>query len=264
MARPRTPTGPPPPPPVQKLRIRYARRGRLRFSSTRDFARALERALRRAQIPMAYSAGFHPHPKISYAGAAPTGTASEAEYFEISLAQVRDPDEVAHLLNDALPPGLDILEVVTASPGALADRLEASVWLMAFADTPVPTMRRAVDDFLACESVMVTRMVKSGPKPVDARAAVLSALVMPAQDAPDIVDGVVEQGGLSSCAILKLVVRHVTPAVRPDDVLSAMRSATGTTIPRPVRTTRLAQGPVLADQADVADPLAADRDTAGS
>ena len=72
----RTPDGPPPAPAVQKLRIRYAKRGRLRFSSTRDFARALERALRRADVPMAFSGGFHPHPLISYANAAPTGTAT--------------------------------------------------------------------------------------------------------------------------------------------------------------------------------------------
>nr|WP_284287703.1 TIGR03936 family radical SAM-associated protein [Angustibacter aerolatus] len=78
----RTPDGPPPPPVVQKVRLEYAKRGRLRFSSHRDFQRALERALRRSDVPMAYSAGFHPHPRISFAGAAPTGTASEAEYVE--------------------------------------------------------------------------------------------------------------------------------------------------------------------------------------
>ena len=72
----RQPEGPPPPPTVQKLRIRYAKRGRLRFASHRDLARALERALRRAQVPMAFSAGFSPHPKISYIGAAPTGAAT--------------------------------------------------------------------------------------------------------------------------------------------------------------------------------------------
>ena len=69
----RSPTGPPPPPTVQRLRLRYAKRGRLRFSSHRDFQRAFERALRRAEVPMAYSAGFSPHPKVSYANAAPTG-----------------------------------------------------------------------------------------------------------------------------------------------------------------------------------------------
>src|SRR5438132_10708386 len=111
MAR-RSPEGPPPPPVVQRVRFRYAKRGRLRFTSHRDFARAFERALRRAGVPMAYSAGFTPHPKISYVGAAPTGVASEAEYLEIGLAQTCDPEEVRRDLDAALPAGLDIVEVV--------------------------------------------------------------------------------------------------------------------------------------------------------
>lgn len=76
---------------MQRIRLRYTKRGRLRFTSHRDFQRAFERALRRAEVPMAYSAGFTPHPKVSYANAAPTGTGSEAEYLEIALTQTRDP-----------------------------------------------------------------------------------------------------------------------------------------------------------------------------
>ena len=64
---------------VQKLRLRYAKRGRMRFTSHRDFARAFERAIRRAGLPIGHSSGYTPHPKISYAGASPTGAASEAE-----------------------------------------------------------------------------------------------------------------------------------------------------------------------------------------
>src|SRR3954471_21300807 len=109
MAR-RAPEGPPPPPVVQRVRMRYAKRGRLRFSSHRDLARALERALRRAGVPMAFSAGFTPHPKISYVGAAPTGAASEAEYLEIGLSEPRDPEQIRAALDDALPPDLAVLE----------------------------------------------------------------------------------------------------------------------------------------------------------
>ena len=108
----RTPDGPPPPPAVQRLRVHYAKRGRLRFSSHRDFQRAFERALRRAAVPMAYSAGFSPHPKVSYANAAPTGAASEAEYLEIALAQRCDPERLRAALDESLPPDLDVLEVV--------------------------------------------------------------------------------------------------------------------------------------------------------
>jgi radical SAM-linked protein len=244
MARQRVPEGPAPDPAVQKLRVRYAKRGRLRFSSTRDFQRALERALRRAGVPMAFSAGFHPHPKISYANAAPTGTASEAEYFEISVTQRVDPESVRRSLDAALPDGLDVLEVVEAAAGALADRLQASDWVMDFGGLSVEELQRAADVLLARDRAEVTRMFKTGPKTFDARTAVVSLVAQPSQR-PD-------------CAILRVVVRHTTPAVRPDDVLTALRAATELAPPTPPLVTRLAQGPLRPATAGVADPLAAD------
>ena len=126
----RQPEGPPPPPTVQKLRIRYAKRGRLRFASHRDLARTLERALRRAQVPMAFSAGFSPHPKISYLGEAPTGAESEAEYLEIGLSVRCEPEAVRAALDAALPDEVAVLECVEAGEGtgSLADRIDTSVW----------------------------------------------------------------------------------------------------------------------------------------
>lgn len=245
----RTPDGPPPAPAVQKLRVRYAKRGRLRFSSTRDFQRALERALRRAAVPMAFSAGFHPHPKISYANAAPTGTASEAEYFEISVTERVDPGRMRTALDEALPQGLDVLEVVQAPAGALADRLQASQWLMEFQDMAVISLEHATAQLLAREQVEVTRVMKNGPRTFDVRGAIVSLVALPAPD--------------STCAILKLVVRHTTPAVRPDDVLTALQSVAALTTPIPPLVTRLAQGPLHIATATVTDPLAADQDVDG-
>src|SRR5437899_1408341 len=124
----RQPDHPPPPPVVQRVRVRYAKRGRLRFASHRDFARAFERALRRGGVPVAYSAGFTPHPKISYVGAAPTGVASEAEYLEIGLAERVDVARLRAELDSALPDGLDVVEAVEAAGGSLAERMQASAW----------------------------------------------------------------------------------------------------------------------------------------
>jgi radical SAM-linked protein len=245
----RTPEGPPPPPAVQKLRVRYAKRGRLRFSSTRDFQRALERALRRAAVPMAFSAGFHPHPKISYANAAPTGTASEAEYFEISVTDRVDPDSLRDALDEALPVGLDVLQVVEAAPGALADRLQASDWVMEFRGLPLDRLEDAAQALLARDVVEVTRTMKSGPRTFDVRSAVVSL------DASASADG--------SCAILRTVVRHTTPAVRPDDVLNALQAVAALAPPTPPLVTRLAQGPLRTATATVADPLAIDQDADG-
>lgn len=258
MARQRVPEGPPAAPPVQKLRIRYAKRGRLRFSSTRDFQRSLERAVRRAGVPMAYSSGFHPHPKISYAGAAPTGTASEAEYVEIAVVERLDPDRLRAALDAALPTGLDVLQVVEAEPGALADALQASVWRIEFDGLSDTQLREAVEAFLALPEALVTRGFKNGPRTFDARGPVLDA---------EVTTGVVDRASGPegpACAILHMVVRHTTPAVRPDDVLTALRTAAALTPPSPPRVTRLAQGPLLDTPARVADPLAADQDAVGA
>ena len=256
-ARQRVPEGPAPDPAVQKLRIRYTKRGRLRFTSSRDFQRALERALRRADVPMAFSAGFHPHPKISYANAASTGTASEAEYVEISVTQRVDPESVRVALDEALPPGIDILTVVEAAPGALADRLEASDWLLEFGGLDVATLRGAVDALLARDTAEVTRMTKSGPRTFDVRGAVLTAVVQPADEAR--ADTAAKLGPAhvisEDCAILRMVVRHTTPAVRPDDILTALREIADLQPPRPPLVTRLAQGPLDTATARVADPL---------
>ena len=111
---------------MQWLRLRYARRGRARFTSHRDFSRAFERALRRAAVPMAYSSGFSPHPRISYANAAPTGAASEAEFLEIGLSVACDPERVRSDVDAALPAGLDIVAAEVSPGDTLADRLTGS------------------------------------------------------------------------------------------------------------------------------------------
>lgn len=239
-------------PPVQRLRLQYAKRGRLRFSSHRDFARAFERALRRAEIPMAYSAGFHPHPKISYVGAAPTGVASEAEYLEIALAERRDPDQVAQAIDAVLPTGLDIIRAVDVAScrlGSLAEAIQASLWRLELAGD-VHLLQTAVADFLASDQVLVQRLTKDGSRDIDARAAVLSAVVEPDTES----EAVSDRGVGSQRAIMTMVVRQVTPTVRPDDVLAALRSVAGFAPSEPVRATRLAQGPVDETSA-VADPL---------
>ena len=259
----RTPDGPPPPPTVQRLRVHYAKRGRLRFSSHRDFQRAFERALRRSAVPMAYSAGFSPHPKVSYAGAAPTGVASEAEYLEIGLAQRCDPERLRAALDASLPADLDVLELVEVAPPppnvkaeSLSDRLEASVWEIRLVGTEPATAADAVAAFLAVDRVEVTRMTKNGLRTFDARAAVVAL-----EAGPDPCAG---EAGCEPCAILRLVVRHVTPAVRPDDVLAGLASIGDLAPPSTPAVTRLAQGPLDESAGTVSDPLAPDRGDVGT
>jgi radical SAM-linked protein len=226
------------PPPVQRLRVRYAKRGRLRFTSHRDFSRAFERAVFRARLPMAYSSGFNPHPRISYAGAAPTGSASEAEYLELALAEVVDPAAVHALLDEALPDGLDVVEVVESPGGGLADLLQASHWRIAL-PVPLAEAEAAVAAFLARSEVLVQRMTKKGLRDFDSRGAVLALSVVPAPEGAE----------------LDLVLRHLEPAVRPDDVLAGLRAVGGLELVGVPLLTRLAQGPLDEATGEIGDPL---------
>lgn len=228
-------------PPVQRVRIRYAKRGRLRFTSHRDVSRAIERAVVRAAIPMAYSSGFHPHPRISYAGASPTGAASEAEYVELGLAEVRDPEEVGAALDAVLPDGLDVVTAVDAgdsTAGSLSDLLTASHWRIDLGATPPEVVADAVATFLATPSVPVERMTKKGLRTFDCRAAVIALEIAP--------DGQ-----------LDLLLEHTVPAVRPDDVLTGLRDVAGFDAPATLLLTRLAQGVLDRAAGTVGDPLAA-------
>jgi radical SAM-linked protein len=197
---------------------------------------------------MAYSSGFNPHPRISYAGAAPTGSASEAEYLEIALAEVVDPAAVHTALDEALPDGLDVLEVVVSHGGSLSDRLEASHWRLTLAGVPGETAADAVARFLASDEVEVQRMTKKGLRTFNCRDAAVS-----------LTSHVGEVSG-QECAILDVVLRHGTPSVRPDDILAGLREVAGLDVGTAPLHERQAQGPLDPLTGTVGDPLEPDRD----
>lgn len=228
------PAGPPPAPVAQRLVIRYAKRGRMRFASSRDIARAVERGVRKAGLPVAYSAGFSPHPKISYSGGATTGTASEAEYLEISLTGACAPADVRDRLDAALPDGIDVTEVLDLAdaPGGLA--LEASEWRVVLPGIEPGDAARAVRAFLAADSAPVDRLTSKGIRRLDTRPAVLTLEL----------DRRAGEDRDAGCAILRMVVRHITPAVRPDDILAALGHVAALAPSSPPLVTRLAQGPI--------------------
>lgn len=222
--------------------MRYAKRGRLRFTSHRDVARAFERALRAAGVPMAYSQGFHPHPRVSWVNAAPTGAASEAEYLEIQVVRRLDPEVVRGELNARLPTGIDVIVAREADPataGSLADQIDASRWRIELPGVDQELLVPAVAAMLAASEVLVEKLTKDGRRTIDVRAALVEAVV---------------HDGPPHCGILSVVVRQVSPAVRPDDVLSALHVVAGVKPTVPARATRTAQGR-LDDDGRIVEPL---------
>jgi radical SAM-linked protein len=223
----------------------------MRFASHRDVARVFERGVRRAGLPIAYSAGFTPHPRISYAGGAPTGVASEAEYLALALTSRQAATRVRERLNETLPDGIDVIEVTDAAsgaqtapggPGGQAPSLQfaASKWQVVLPGVDPAAAQRAVAGFLALDEAPVERLTDKGVRHLDARAAVVTLDVPGSADPHDGPRAVVTD--VEDCVTLRMVILHTAPAVRPDDVLTAIGAQCGLVPSVPPIITRLAQG----------------------
>lgn len=219
-------------PPVQQLVVRYAKRGKMRFASQLDVARAFERGVRRAGLPIAYSSGFTPHPKISYAGGVPTGVASEAEYLSLALTSPVAAADAGKRLNAALPDGIDVIAVTEETGGLPASSLTASEWQVLLPGLTPDNVVPVVQKFLALEHAPVERLTAKGMRRMDARAAVVSLDARPGSGTGQVV----------SSTELRMVVRHTVPAVRPGDVLTALREVSDVIPAAQPLMTRLAQG----------------------
>lgn len=179
---------------VQKLRFRLARVGPVRFLSHKETVNAFLRAVRRARVPICYSQGFHPHPKVSFSCALPVGMESTGEYGDILLHTRMEPDAFVSAMNATLPEGLRVLdaaEVPTSSAPlmslAYTERYLVLVpnRLLACSDGHVPpadAARRLVDRFLSLPKAIVERVGKAGPRQIDVRPMVRQMEVVGAGD----------------------------------------------------------------------------------
>lgn len=170
-----------------KVRLRFTKLGKIRWTSHRDVARLWERALRRASVPVAYSEGFSPRPKISFGLALPTGAESVAEYLDVDLTGSLDPAEVAERLDQVLPAGIEVTAGIELAGGepSLQHDVVACRWEIGVPDgagpgEPAAGLEEAVAGFLAAPEIVVTRERKGQPVTDDIRPAVLSLALSPA------------------------------------------------------------------------------------
>lgn len=162
-----------------KVRIRFTKVGKIRFLGHRDLARCWERAIRRAGLPMAYSEGFSPRPKMHYGLALPTGAESYAEYMDIDLARDIELDGLDRLLGDGMPDGVEItgLEVVPSNAVALQAVVERCTWEIDLAGLTVDEATRAAADLLGRNDVPLTFERKGKANTENVRPAILSVSV---------------------------------------------------------------------------------------
>ena len=166
-----------------RLRISFSKHGKVRFTSHRDIARIWERALRRSELPVAYSEGFNPRPKLSFGLALSTGHESNGEYIDVDLDPARvdglDVDGLAVLLTTHLPVGLTATGVVVGDRRmpSLQQAVTSCTWQIDVRDADPIMIQQSIDRLLERDEVMVTRERKGKEITDDLRPAVLSLAV---------------------------------------------------------------------------------------
>ena len=174
----------------RRYRLRFRKKGNLCFIGHRDLLRAMERLLRRADLPVAKSQGFHPKPKVSYISALPLGFASDDEAMELVLDEDWAPETLLERMNAASVPGLEFWQATPLDDKAPKAQAAAFEYEMAVPESKREVASAKIAEFLAATSVEV---VKSNGKTVDARPAVLEMtldgetlrLKIAAQDGPE-------------------------------------------------------------------------------
>ena len=170
-----------------RVRIRFHKKGKIRFTSHRDVARIWERAFRRASIGVAYSQGFSPRQKLSFGLALSTGYESEAEFLEVDLVDDRFCDEgiwmdgggshvgttLAETLSDVLPVGIDVVAVAPVEKGdSLQQAVVACTWAIEVDNIGLSDAEGWVADVLSRSKIVVERERKGKPVVEDLRPQV--------------------------------------------------------------------------------------------
>ena len=162
---------------AQRLRLTYAKGEALRYVGHLDFARAWERVLRRAGVPLAYSEGFNPQPKLQFASALPLGATGQHELVDVILSEPMAPETFLELVRPQLPTGLD-LEAAAEVPlktTALQARMLSSTWeIDVETDLSGDDLAHRIAELLARDSIPRSRQRKGRPAPYDLRPLILA------------------------------------------------------------------------------------------
>ena len=150
----------------------YERGENTKYVSHLDFVRVFGRAMRRAQIPIAYSEGFNPHPLLTFALPLPVGHTSECEILEIVLAEDLPKEEIVSRLNSVLPAGITVKEAFDGK--SRLKKLDNAKYIVRPEVFP-----ESIDDFLAMQEICIEKKTKSGIKETDIRPDIKEIKIMP-------------------------------------------------------------------------------------
>ncbi len=168
------------PQPRFTVRLRFTKQGKIRFTSHRDVARLFERALRKLRLPISYSEGFSPRPRVSFGLALSVAHESDAEYLDIDLVTPIDLEDLPSRLCEALPDGLTVVAAQHIEPGtaSLQEAISSCRWLIEVLDQPMDDVTAAVSTLLNATELPLERQRKGKTTVVDVRPCVLELEVV--------------------------------------------------------------------------------------
>lgn len=157
---------------VARLLIKFTKTNGAKFISHLDTMRTLHRAFRRAELPISYSKGFNPHASISVAAPLSLGLGSIAEYADVDLDQIIDPQIVMNSLNQVLPMDIKIISVVPINikmPASMAAVAYARYSMHFDKQAEISIVETLIEDILKCEEILKMKRSKTGEKLVNIR-----------------------------------------------------------------------------------------------
>ncbi|HHT69598.1 MAG TPA: TIGR03936 family radical SAM-associated protein [Limnochordia bacterium] len=153
------------------IRFQFRKGPEVQFLSHLDVVRTMERAVRRAGLPMAYSEGFTPRPIMSYSYALSVGLLSEAEYGDFALTEELDPEEFVKIYNQHLPKGFEVLRAQRLPDHAptLQAQINAASWRVSLPKVSADAIKERWQWLQEVDSFVVRRETKKGSRDVDVR-----------------------------------------------------------------------------------------------
>jgi radical SAM-linked protein len=156
----------------QRLRLSFAKKKEIKYIAHLDLALAWERALRRAGVPLAYSQGFNPRPKIQFASGLPLGTTGSAEIMDIIFTEPLEPDEIQARIVPKLPPGIglnSVQEVPMSAPTLQNLLSQADYRVVVETDLTTEVLQERITLLLQAEKIMQMRKRKKKQETFDMR-----------------------------------------------------------------------------------------------
>lgn len=151
-----------------KLRIKFEKREPVKFISHLDLSRVFERAFRRAALPLAFSQGYTPHPKISFSAALPVGTTSSGEYMDVEFLDDINPEIVKDRLNFVLPMGIKVVKAEKADNKIDLSSVNCAIYKVFVSGVTVKDdLEKAISLLLDKEHIMIVKNTKKKTREID-------------------------------------------------------------------------------------------------